>query len=232
MEHVGEPPGDSGCGSLGDDLAGDLIGQIAAAVVIAPFILPKLALNDDYSRAFAFAKYPYADYSDGIEKPSGKSWILRAGASRIWEVHGTQAWRGDLSLTTSSRFGVDAAYTRFNENVGDASESLAFLEILPTFTFARSENSDWRAGLGYESVEGQEHHDRVKLAYGVRYWSPWKVRLDVDLGASLASGKPIFELAPGLAYVWNRYEIKAIYRRLSISGVTLQGPELSVGVWF
>ena len=218
--------------SIGSTFAQELFAPVAKAILLAPFYGPAVMLDDHYDRAFAFSPYPYFGSRRGVMDPDGKSWTLRGGASAEWGVRGTQAWREDVSLATSSRLGLDLAYTRFTQTLGDRSDSLGFLEVLPTFTFARGASSDWRLGAGYEAIDGRRHHDRFKLAYRLRYWFQAPLRFDLDLGASFGQGEEIYEWAPGLAVHWNRYEIKAGYRNLGIGDVHLQGPELSLAGWF
>ena len=226
--HGRDEPSDEECDA--DTCGDDLGGLLAELILGAPFVGPALLIGDHYDHTYGLA-YPY-EKSRGYLAPNGKSWLVRAETSRIWSTHDTPAWEGGLSLYTSRRFGLDTSYTRYSENVGDDLHSLAFLDVVPTFSFARTEKWDWQVGAGYESVQGSEHHDRLKLTYNVKYFFAHNFRLDVDLGTSLASGNTVFEVSPGLAYHWNRFEIKAAYQRRSISDVVLEGPQVSLAVWF
>jgi len=215
----------------GDDCPGDLGSLLFGLVFGSPFYVPALLIGDHYDKTYGLESYPY-EKDRGYLAPNGKNWLVRAATSRLWTAHDPQAWKGELSLYTSGRLGLDTSYTRYNEHVGDASDSLAFLDVVPTFSFARTAKWDWRVGMGYESVEGRDHHDRVKLDYQVKYFFAKPFRFDADASMSLAAGNPIFEISSGLAYHWNRFEMKVAYERRSISDVVLDGPALSLGVWF
>ncbi len=206
-------------------------GFVAGLVLGAPFYIPALAIGDHYDTSYRLQGYPY-EKTRGYLARSGKSWLIRAETSRIWSTHDAPAWEGKLSLYTSSRLGLDTSYTRYSEHVADDIHSLAFFDFIPTFAFARTEKWDWRIGAGYESVQGRDHHDRLKLTYIVKYFFAKNFRFDADLGTSLASGSTVFEVSPGIAYHWDRYEIKAAYERRSISDVVLEGPQVSLAVWF
>ena len=220
---------------LDEDCTTDYCGQdlgvlMAELVLAAPFYGPPLLIGDHYDKTYGLT-YPY-ETSRGYLVPSGKSWLIRAETSRTWSTHDAPAWEGNISLYTSSRFGLDTSYTRYSEPIGDDLHSLAFLDVVPTFSFARTEKWDWRVGAGYEGVQGNTHHDRLKLIYDVKYFFASNFRLDVDLGTSLASGNTVFEVSPGIAYHWDRFEIKAAYERRSISNVILEGPKVSLALWF
>jgi hypothetical protein len=213
------------------DYCGHGLGSLSALFVLgAPFVGPALLIGDHYDKTYGLA-VPY-ESGRGYLVPTGKSWLVRAETSRIWSTHDTPAWEGSVSLYTSSRFGLDTSYTRYSENVHDDINTLAFLDVVPTFSFARTEKWDWQVGAGYESVQGSDHHDRLKLIYDVKYFFAKHFRLDVDLGTSLASGSTAFEVSPGIAYHWDRFEIKAAYERRSVSDVVLEGPQVSLAVWF
>ncbi len=224
---------------MGNDCVDDLrnipgeLGILLIGLVFgSPFYVPALLIGDHYNKTYGLESYPYEKDMGYLAAPNGKSWLVRAATSRLGTAHDSQAWKGELSLYTSGRLGLDTSYTRYNETLGDESDSLAFLDVVPTFSFARTAKWDWRVGMGYESVEGRDHHDRVKLAYQVKYFFAKPFRLDADVSTSLAAGKPIFEISSGLAYQWNRLEIKVAYERRNISYVVLEGPQLSLAVWF
>jgi hypothetical protein len=214
------------------NIPGELGGLLIGLVFASPFYVPPLLIGDHYNKTYGLESYPYEKDMGYLTAPNGKSWLVRAATSHLWTAHDPQAWKGELSLYTPGRLGLDTSYTRYNENLRDASDSLAFLDIVPTFSFARTAKWDWRVGMGYESVEGRDHHDRVKLAYQVKYFFAKPFRLDANASTSLAAGKPIFEISSGVAYQWNRFEIKVAYERRNISDVVLEGPALSLGVWF
>jgi len=227
-EHAGE---EMPVGYCEQNLEGDLMAPVIGIIFLSPFYVPALAVGDQYGRDFKFRSYPY-DNNTGYASSKGKQWLFEAGGGYQWVSHDLKATRGFLSATTDTRLGLDLGYMRYDEHADDENHSLAFLDIVPTFAFARTERWDWRFGLGYQAIQGQNHHDRVKLTYKIRRYFQIPLHLDLDFGVSLASGKPIFELAPGIAYHWNRFALKAGYRRINISDVVLEGPELSLAIWF
>src|SRR6185312_14447175 len=122
-EHWRENHPDQDCS--GDDCPGDLGALLLGLVFGSPFYVPALAIGDYYNKTYELDSYPYAR-DTGYLATTGKNWLIRAGASRLWSAHDAQAWMGELSFYTASRFGLDSSYTRYSEHTGDELDSLAF----------------------------------------------------------------------------------------------------------
>lgn len=192
--------------------------------------MPYLALNDDYSRHYGYDRFPFAN-DDGLSLDAGRAWMGHVAYTQQYVPGSIAGYRGEASATFAQRLSVETAYTQYAERLNNRKDYLALAEVIPTFTFAESPHWTFRAGLGYQRIDGPDIQHRLKVVYRVSsFYQPF--HFDLDLGVSNLSGYPLWEIAPGISYHWNRFQFKAGYRRLTVSDQTIDGPELSIGVWF
>lgn len=221
---------------VGDDLASSFFGCLLFELMIkpialGPFYIPHLALEDSFDRTPHYARFPFADDSDGHENENGKLYSLRVGSAFQWINPKTHGVRGDVSLKTSHRFGLDASFTRYEERLQEENRTLSFGEVVPTYAFAQSERCDFRAGVGYQWVDGVRYSDRLKLMYAAHFFLK-PLQIGMDSGVGILNGRPLWEVSPGIGLHWSRIEWRAAYRWRIISDETISGPEVGIAIWF
>jgi hypothetical protein len=141
------------------------------------------------------------------------------------------AVRLDSSIL-AGRFCLDSAFTKYTEQITPDCKLLSFVEISPGFVFAHNQTWDFRAGLGYERIEGTDLHHGIKGSYRVRWFhKPFQLGLDLGYTGGLGNNQ-ITEIAPYGAFHWKNCEFGLGYRNRRISHEDLQGPEVSFGIWF
>lgn len=227
-EHPGEPVPDW-VGQADDDLLWEDLTWIALAV---PFAGPYYLLDDDYREPLGFSAYPFADDADGCTLRDGRTWMVNSNLSMQRLPGNILTSRGDFTLNFWRRFAFEGAYSKYEERLKNRTEILALGEGLMTFTFARNDFLDFRAGVGVQMIDGKNVNHGVKWAYRVR-WFHRPIQLNLDIGMTTGLGaSSLSEIMPGVGIHLGRFEYKLGYRRLKISGDRLAGPEFAVRVWF
>jgi len=97
---------------------------------------------------------------------------------------------GRLLLSTSSRFGLDAQASHFEERrAGGGIDTLWVGDCNLVFRFAQAEKAEFRTGLGFNWLDGRESARRqsdfgFNFTYGADFFpvKPWVLSADLDAG--------------------------------------------------
>lgn len=197
-------------------------------VVGSPFTVPYHLLGDDYRQK----KGPVPPYPFGPAVSPGRRWRASLRTAHQWSPGALTGHRVEGSLFFLERFGLEGATSRYVEKRPDGRYRLTANEVLGTFVFARSPALEFRAGLGYQRLDGERRHEGGKAVYRVRY-SRKPISVDLDFGASLGMGNhALWEVRPALNGHWNRAAISLGYRHWRAGDTKIQGPELGLSVFF
>ena len=146
---------DDDCDALGDDLA-PLVGE----ALLAPFVVPPLALGDDYQTTSLFPRFPYAYGQPGFlwldragdddsEPRGGRNWSVRADVEDGYDFRGVNRLGTRLVFDTTSRFGIATDWDFFTQRLPcGCYDELTLGDANLTFRFAQSEWMQMYAGLG------------------------------------------------------------------------------------
>lgn len=162
--------------------------------VTSPFWLPCAAIGDEYGGPLFFRRFPY-DNIDGhlIDSSStvpARFWSGRFNVEYLEPFTDTNAISGRLLLSTTSRFGLDAAASHFDERRPSASpDSLWVGDFNLVFRFAQAEKAEFRTGVGFNWLN---HPDPARpqtdfgfnFTYGADFFprKPWVFSAELDAG--------------------------------------------------
>ncbi len=231
---------DGDCDALGDTLA-PLVGE----ALLAPFVVPPLALGDDYQTTSLFPRFPYAYGQPGFlwldragdddsEPRGGRNWSVRADVEDGCDFRGVNRLGTRLVFDTTSRFGIATDWDFFTQRLPcGCCDELTLGDANLTFRFAQSEWMQMYAGLG-----GRVMPDRSSTRGGFNFTyggdvfpcKPVVVSSSLDLG-NLGSAA-VFRVRGTVGLVHRHCELFGGYDFLRIGSVDLQGPMAGRRLWF
>jgi hypothetical protein len=237
--------GREGGESSGAEAAGDggLHAEVDAvdtvlAVLFFPFALPRELLRDGGGEA-RFARYPYA------EGDEGRGFWLRAGdGAAEWSLRPRWELGGDLDdlertglgleLEHARRFGLDAAWSRWVEDVdGGGSDEVDLGDANLVYRFAQSPYAAFRAGLGVNVLDDKGGTELgLNATYGAHFLParPLSAGFELDLGTS--GGDGLLHLRAELGLVVSRFELLAAWDHFDVDGDELRSVALGLRAWF
>lgn len=222
------PPCEESTDGFLDTLVMDLVVEpLFHFVVGSPFTVPYHLLGDDYRQKGVVPPYPF-----GPAVSPGRRWRASLRTAHQWSPGDLTGNRVEGSFLFLDRFGLEGATSRHVERRPDGRHPLAAHEVLGTFVFARGPALEFRAGLGYQRLDGERRHEGGKAVYRVRY-SRKPIGIDLDFGATLGMGDHVlWEVRPALSCHWNRAAISLGYRRWRAGDAKIQGPEVGLALYF
>jgi hypothetical protein len=222
-----------------DSAEGDLVGL----AVLAPFALPHLALNDDFSRDSYFPYFPYQndhpgylrfDYADADEHIRLRHWAGRVSLENGNDFDGLNRMSGAVSLETNLRLGVQARFDYMHERLSCGCTDDMFLGATDvTYRFAQSSNMQMYAGLGFRWMDD---HGWTRYGFNSTYGAdifpvkPLVLSLSIEAGTLGHAG--VFRARGTVGVLYQRFELFGGYDYLSIGGIDLQGPLVGLRLWF
>lgn len=196
-------------------------------VVGSPFTVPYHLLGDDGRQKGPVPPYPF-----GPAVSPGRRWRASLRTAHQWSPGALTGQRVEGSLFFLERFGLEIASTRYVERRPDGRHRLTANDVLGTFLFARSPSWEFRAGLGYQRLDGDRRHEGGKAVYRVRYFQK-PISVDLDFGATLGMGDhALWEVRPALSCHWNRAAVSFGYRRWRAGDAKILGPEVGLTLYF
>ena len=214
----------------GDSMAGlYLLGFIAAGcVATSPFWGPRAALGDD-GRFGYFPKFPYRNGDDFMLIDDWNQQPKRYGGRIRMEYceNFRDLWRmgGQIQFETTSRFGLDTEFHRFEEILGgEKTDHLWLGDFNVTYRFAQSEWAAWRAGIGFNWMD-----DPIRTNYGFNFTygfdiypcRPWVFSTEFDLGTLGKS--ELFRFRSTAGIMIHRAEAYVGYEYLNVANTTFNG---------
>jgi hypothetical protein len=237
---------DNDCGADDDELT-EALGPLVLEGLAAPFVLPPMALGDDYKTASLFPRFPYAyRLPGGIWLDRGRTegedpaprgarpWSVRADVEDGYDFHGVNRFGTRVFLNTASRFGVSTDWDFFTERLRCGCwDELTLGDANLTFRFAQAEWMQMYAGVG-----GRVMPDRYGTRGGFNFTyggdvfpcKPVVVSSSLDLGNLGSAGLVRARGTVGLVH--RHWELFGGYDFLRIGSVNLQGPMAGLRLWF
>jgi hypothetical protein len=163
-------------------------------MVTSPFWLPCAALGDDYDGTLFFPRFPYGNIDghliDSSSAGPARFWSGRFNVEYLEPFTDVNGVGGRFLLSTTSRFGLDAAASHFDERRPNASpDSLWVGDFNLVFRFAQAEKAEFRTGLGFNWLH---HPDPTQpqtdfgfnFTYGADFFprKPWVFSAELDAG--------------------------------------------------
>lgn len=227
-----------------NDYDGDYDGdseEIVADIVLLPWRIPYMLIEDGQRRDLAIASYPYAGNADGYLRDMDRttSSFMDQLAFRIrgdgsYQIDGL--WRGAIGarILLPLRLELDSEWRLYKEdNQDEPPNSAAIGNAHLAYRFAQNEYMQFRTGVGYQQWiddEGSEYG--VDLIYGFDAFpaSPWIISIDTGFGSLGAAFVARIRATVGVNF--DALEFYAGYEHIDINGVALSGPLLGARAWF
>ncbi len=165
---------------------------------------------------------------------STRTWSCRVRAEYADDFSGRSRIGGHLLLSTTSRFGVDAAFDSFQEDLrANRHDALWIGDCNLVFRFAQSEYAQFRAGLGLNWLSDEIDTDLgFNFTYGMDLFPcrPWVVSATLDWGTLGDTGLFHFRTTGGVVV----YGLEAYtgYDYYAIGSTRIHGLVGGVRVWF
>ncbi|MCK6445234.1 MAG: hypothetical protein L6Q99_02485 [Planctomycetes bacterium] len=221
----------------GHGFIGEFLGELIELACHVPVALPRSLLGDDGRASARFRASP-GDGGSGYWMSVGTE-----GADARWSFRprfelGTDfdaIERLGLSLVAehASRFGFDATWSRFDEELanGDTDE-LELGDANFVYRFAQSPRSAWRAGLGVNWLDDAESTDLgVNFTYAADFLPSEHTTLaiETDFGSLGDAGLAHARISAG--YVLGPVELCASWDGWRIGGADLSSFALGLRGW-
>ena len=223
----------------------DALGPLAVQALLAPFVVPPLALGDDYQTTSLFPRFPYANGRPGFlwldrsgdddSEPRGaRNWSVQADVEDGYDFRGVNRLGTRLVFDTTSRFGVATDWDFFTQRLPcGCYDELTLGDANLTFRFAQSEWMQMYAGLGGRVMpDRSDTRGGFNFTYGgdVFPCKPVVISSSLDLG-DLGSAA-VFRVRGTVGLVHRHWELFGGYDFLRIGSVDLQGPMAGLRLWF
>jgi hypothetical protein len=234
-----------------DDHNGDSAGVLgaltafSAAVASSPLWGPPILIGDGYDYQGYFPEYPY-QYERGymMVEPAD---MLRRGRER--EAY-TYAWRarsdygtnfsglswigGHLLLETTPRIGAETDFRFLQEELSTGGQDELWLGDANLFwRFAQSDQTQMRAGMGFNWLADREHGDfGVNFTYAIDWFPvrPIVISAEIDLGS--LSDAWLFHVRTTAGASWRGLEAFVGYDLYDIDRFQAEGMVGGVRLWF
>ena len=162
-------------------------------VASSPFWLPIALLRNSGEPAY-FPRFPYdrveGHFTDGAAAAPGRPWSGRFSAEYLEPFTEVSGVGGRLLLSTTSRFGLDAEASHFEERRPHGTfDTLWIGDCNLVFRFAQGEKAEFRTGLGFNWLDHPNDARRdadfgFNFTYGADFFphKPWVLSADLDAG--------------------------------------------------
>jgi hypothetical protein len=218
---------------------GEALGRFVFTLAIAPWLAPPAMLDDETSMFADFPRAPYADDVSGhllIWSPlpdDAKSWNARLAAFYGNNFDGLHRAGARLQLDTASRFGFDAEWHQWIEDVAQGHDTLAVGDANLVYRFAQHEQVEFHTGLGFNWLADSARSDfGFNLTYGVDLFPrrPWVISAVLDAGTLGDAG--YFHGRTSVGVIWEQVELFAGYDVQRFGGARLDGLIAGMQFWF
>jgi hypothetical protein len=184
-------------GEACDDSDDDFSAPGLGALALFPFIIPALALGDDYQTYSLFPRYPYAcglpgnlwldRGQDGDPRPRGaRFWSVEAAVEDGYSFRGVNRVGARFTLDTASRLGVTSDWDFFQERRPcGCYDELTVGDVNLTYRFAQCEWMRMFVGAGGRVMpERYDTRGGFNFTYGAEAFpcKPLVLSSSLDLG--------------------------------------------------
>jgi hypothetical protein len=210
--------------------------------VTSPIWAPIGALGDNYTEPACFPRFPYDNIAGHLtESPPTaleRFWSGRFNVGYLEPFTDVNGVSGRLLLSTSSRFGLDAEATYFDEHGPHASPDRLWIgDCNLVFRFAQAERAEFRTGVGFNWLDCPDPSRRqadfgFNFTYGADLFprKPWILSADLDAGNLGKAGLFRFRTTGGI--MLHGVELYTGYEHLDIGRTHLNLLLAGVRAWF
>jgi hypothetical protein len=221
------------------------LGPLLEEALLAPFLVPTLALHDDYQTYSLFPRFPYAgglpgdlwldeNRTEDEPKPHGlRGWAVQANLEDGYDTRGVNRVGARLFLDTTFRFGISSNWDFFTERrPGGVHDELTLGDANLTFRFAQSEWMEMYAGVGGRlTADRCDSRGGFNFTYGGQVFpcKPVVIASSLDLG-TLGSAS-VVRVRSTVGLIHRHWELFGGYDYLRIGNADLQGPLAGLRLW-
>ena len=217
-----------------DGLCCEAVFKLSFFAITSPFWAPIAILEDDYSVARSFGRYPYEDRLGYMTLDSDKRWAAQFSADYATEFNDLDFIGGRLLVETASRWGLDTEMKYLQERLPrGARDSLWLGDCNLTYRFAQNENMQWRTGLGVNWMDDPRQTDYgFNFTYGFDWFPrrPWVASMTIDWGTLGHAG--LFHFRGTVGAMFNRIEAYTGYEYYDFNHVQTNALIGGVRIWF
>ncbi len=242
---------DDPCDGIDDDedsFWGELFAPLAigaGAIASSPFWGPPLMIGDGYHHPGYFPSYPYqyergymmVDYVDlyqGDEERQGYTWAWRARPDYGTNFSGLEWVGGNFLLETTPRIGAETDFRFLQEELPFGGHDSLWLGDANLFwRFAQSDQTQMRAGIGFNYLSDELHSDfGFNFTYAIDWYpvQPLVISAEMDLGNLNEAW--LFHLRTTAGVTWRGAEAFVGYDLYDIDHFQAQGMVAGIRIWF
>lgn len=221
------------------------LGVLGAVVASSPFWGPPIMIGDGYAHPGYFPSYPYqyergymmVDYTDlyqGKEQREGYKWAWRARPDYGTNFSGLEWIGGNFLLETTPRIGAETDFRFLEETApGGGRDELWLGDANLFWRFAQSDQTQMRAGVGFNWLSDELHSDfGFNFTYAVDWYpvQPLVISAEMDLGNLNEAW--LFHIRTTAGVTWRGAEAFVGYDLYDIDHFQAQGMVAGVRLWF
>lgn len=216
----------------------DALDVIVQFTVLLPFFLPRQALGDRDLEPGRFMEYPHQEgpgyWLDRDDAPWARSWSFRPRAELARDFDDLERVGLALQVEHASRFGLDASWNRWREDLDAAgTDELDLADANLVYRFAQGGHGAFRAGLGVNYLnDALDEEWGVNSTYGADFLvgRHASLALEGDLG-TLGDATQTHARAT-LGLLIERFEIYASADYTEIDDEDLRSYGVGLRAWF
>jgi len=217
----------------------DSLGALFDYTLLLPWHVPRLMLADAQFEPAGLARYP-GQRGDAYWQPAvegaieGRSLAVRPSFELGTDFDDLERTGFGFTLEHASRFGLEASWSRWREDLGPAgTDELDLGEFSLVYRFAQGPRAAFWSGVGLNVLDDRVESDfGVDLTYGALFLLGENVTFDFDADLGTLGDATLTHLGAGLGWRIERFELFAAYDRWEIGGAELPSYALGLRGWF
>jgi len=236
---------DDDCDGCGDDDDDSWLLAALGYVGTSPFWGPQLMIGDGFNHPGYFPAYPYqyergymmVDYVDlyqGDEPREGYQWAWRARDDYGTNFSGLEWIGGHLLVETTPRIGAETDFRFLQEELASGGHDGLWLGDANLFwRFAQSDQTQMRAGIGFNWLSDERHSDfGFNFTYAIDWYpvQPLVISTEMDLGNLNEAW--LFHIRTTAGVTWRGAEAFVGFDLYDIDHFQSPGMVAGVRLWF
>lgn len=236
-----------------DDAGNDLRDRIFEQIIVAPYALPHILLNDDYAVSGYFLPYPFAHDQRGYmlidptesfhfhhesTQPDlfadASPWMVRLALEESNDFDGLNRLNGHLLLDTTYRLGLQASWSYLHERLeGNRADDSQLGDVNLVYRFAQNKWVQVRSGLGVRIMtDNHATHYGWNFNYSGDLFPIKPLILSTSLDVGTLGEAWVVRARQTAGVSFREWEMYLGYDFLRIGSTNLQGPVIGLRYWY
>lgn len=217
----------------------------AGVVASSPFWGPPILIGDGYNHLGYFPEYPYqyergymmvdaTDLYQGPQERLGYKWAWRARNDYGTNFSGTEWIGGNLLFETTPRIGGETDFRYLQEELPSGGHDSLWLGDANLFwRFAQSDQTQMRAGVGFNWLSDREHSDfGFNFTYAIDWYPVQPLLISAELDLGNLNEAWLFHIRTTAGVTWRGAEAFVGYDLYDIDHFQSPGMVAGVRLWF